>query len=105
MKSTIFRSSPCFLKMPSWSPTLTGMIGSAFGAALPTVSVADPAGAIPAAANTKANAASKRPRAGFPTMASSARWSGASVAMRATVWTVLQSADVFSDLFSASAEF
>ena len=39
VKSTIFRSSPCFLKMPSLSPTLTGMIGSAFGAALPTVSV------------------------------------------------------------------
>jgi hypothetical protein len=31
-------------------------------------------------------------------MASSARWSGASVAMRATVWTVLQSADVFFGL-------
>src|SRR6516165_10786291 len=40
VKSTIVRSSPCFLKMPSLSPTLTGMIGSAFGAALPTVSVA-----------------------------------------------------------------
>src|SRR5215467_8870744 len=37
VKSTIVRSSPCFLKMPSLSPTLTGMIGSAFGAALPTV--------------------------------------------------------------------
>src|SRR6185437_8249262 len=39
LKLTIFRSSPCFLKMPSFSPTSTGMIGSAFGAALPTVSV------------------------------------------------------------------
>src|SRR5262245_62930268 len=44
VKSTIVRSSPCFLKMPSLSPTLTGMIGSAFGAALPTVSVAAVAG-------------------------------------------------------------
>jgi hypothetical protein len=34
--------------MPSLSPTLTGMIGSAFGAALPTVSVAAVAGVHPA---------------------------------------------------------
>src|SRR6202012_3808848 len=39
LKLTIFRSRPCFLKMPSLSPTSTGMMGSAFGAALPTVSV------------------------------------------------------------------
>jgi hypothetical protein len=74
------------------------MIGSAFGADFPTVSVADAAGAIAAVANTKASAATKRPRAGFPTTASSARWSGASVAMRATVWTVLLAADVFIGL-------
>jgi hypothetical protein len=34
-------------------------------------------------------------------MASSARWSGAFVVMRATILTVLRAADVFSDFFSA----
>jgi hypothetical protein len=71
---------------------------------LPTVSVADAAGAIPAVANTKASAATKRPRAGFPTMAPSTRWSGASVVMRTTILTVFQAADVFSDLFSVGGD-
>src|SRR5499433_440389 len=64
VKSTIVRSSPCFLKMPSLSPTLTGMIGSAFGAALPTVSVAAVAGVHPVMIDPMviANAASNRPR-------------------------------------------
>src|SRR6185312_14517909 len=37
--STIFRSSPCFLKMPSSLPTFTGMIASDVGDALPTIRV------------------------------------------------------------------
>jgi hypothetical protein len=52
-------------------------------------------------AKRKASAATKRPPVKFTTMVSSARWSGASVAMRSTISTVLQAADVFSDLFSA----
>ena len=68
--STIVRSSPCFLKMPSLSPTLTGMIGSAFGAALPTVSVAAVAGVHPVMIDpiVIANAASNRPRHRILTM-------------------------------------
>src|SRR5262249_20589095 len=59
-----FRSSPCFLKMPRRSPTLTGMIGSAFGADLPTVSVVSATAAWPPMVNPTAiaNAASERPR-------------------------------------------
>src|SRR5262249_26033113 len=68
VKSTIVRSSPCFLKMPSLSPTLTGMTGSAFGAALPTVSVAAAAGVHPAMIDPIANAASNRPRPRILTM-------------------------------------
>jgi hypothetical protein len=37
---------------------------------------------MPNVARTKASAATKRPRVKFSTMASSARWSGASVVMR-----------------------
>ena len=38
-KSWIFSVSPCFLKIPSSSPTLTGMIASDVAFALPTESV------------------------------------------------------------------
>src|SRR5215471_14083043 len=70
VKSTIVRSRPCFLKMPSLSPTLTGMIGSAFGAALPTVSVAAVTGVHPVMIDPMviANAASNRPRHRILTM-------------------------------------
>src|SRR5262249_54026335 len=63
VKSTIVRSSPRFLKMPSLSPTLTGMIGSAFGAALPTVRDAAGDGVEAAIVDpiAMANAASNRP--------------------------------------------
>src|SRR5262245_39673315 len=64
VKSTIVRSRPCFLKMPSLSPTFTGMIGSAFGAALPTVSEAAVDGIDPPMIDPRAiaHAASNRPR-------------------------------------------
>src|SRR5215813_13723374 len=83
VKSTIVRSSPCFLKMPSLSPTLTGIIGSAFGAALPTVSVAAEAGVHPVMIDPMAiaNAASNRPRGRILIMVLPHLWSGVLVAI------------------------
>src|SRR5262245_6777374 len=83
VKSTIVRSRPCFLKMPSLSPTLTGMIGSAFGAALPTVSIAAVAGVHPAMIDPMviANAASNRPRHRILIMVLPHLWSGVLVAI------------------------
>src|SRR6516164_11056556 len=59
-----------FLEVPSLSPTLTGMIGSAFGAALPTMSVAAVADVHPVMIDPLviANAASNRPRHRILTM-------------------------------------
>ena len=74
MKSAILRSIPCFLKKPSWSPTLTTMTVSAVAAALPTMSVvpADAGSDSIAEPSAMASAARAMPRNMYVLMASSA---------------------------------
>src|SRR5579862_456138 len=83
-KSMIFKSSPCFLKRPSSSPTLTGMSASEVGEALPTVSaVSAEAGATAAATpnTTLAMRAARRQQRSdrFIKLPLAARFSGALV--------------------------